>query len=69
MTANEALDNYMSALSPRERIAKARDLCELGNIRKWTLSDWRRGRTKIPLLWQRKISEIFGYDVFADADV
>lgn len=64
MTANEALDNYLSGLPQRVRLAKVRDIYALVGIRKWNLSDWRRGRVRIPLSSQRKISEIVGEDIF-----
>lgn len=68
MTANEALNNYLSSLSPRERIAKSRDIRELGNLESWNLSDWKTGRVKISPQWQRKISEIVGKNIFEDVD-
>lgn len=68
MTANEALDNYMSSLSPRERIAKSRDLRNLGNFSPWNLSDWRRGRVKISPQMQAKISGILGENIFVNVD-
>lgn len=69
MTPNEAFDYYMSSLSPRERIAKSRDLTEIGKLEKYTISDWRRGRAKIPIAWQHKISEIVGVNVFANVEI
>lgn len=68
MTANEALHNYLCSLPPRERIAKSRDIRELGRIEQYQLSNWRRGRAKINPQWQRKLSEIIGEDIFADVD-
>lgn len=68
MTANEAFLNYMSALPPRERIAKSRDLRKLGHLENYHLTNWRRGRARINVAWQRKISEIVGADVFKDVD-
>lgn len=64
MTPNEAFDNYMSSLVPRERIAKSRDLRRIGGLTPYNLCDWRTGRSRIPVAWQRKISEIVGEDVF-----
>lgn len=66
MSANEILDNYLSSLPPRERIAKSRDLRQIGGIESYTLSDWRRGRVKISAAWQSKISEIIGEDIFTN---
>lgn len=64
-TPNEVFDFYMSGLPPRVRIAKSRDLCALGGIKPYKISDWRRGRSKIPLAWQIKINSIVGEQVFA----
>lgn len=66
MSANEAFDNYMRSLSNKERIAKSRDLREICKISCYVISDWRRGRTKIDLAWQAKISEVLGKNIFAD---
>lgn len=68
MTANEALNDYLSSLSPRERIAKSRDIRTLCKIEAWNLSDWKTGRVKISPQWQRKISEIVGENIFVNVD-
>lgn len=65
MSPNETFDNYMSALPARERIAKSRDLRQLGGLSPSNLSDWRKGRCSISAAWQRKINEITGDNVFA----
>lgn len=64
MTANEALNNYLSSLSPRVRIAKSRDIRTLCDIKSWNLSDWKKGRVKISPQMQHKISEIVGENIF-----
>lgn len=58
----------MAGLSPRARIAKSRDLCKLGDVKPYQISNWRKGRCSIPLPWQRKINEITGDQVFAIAE-
>lgn len=68
MTANEALNDYLSSLSPMERIAKSRDIRILGNIESWNLSDWKTGRVKISPQWQRKISDIVGENIFVNVE-
>lgn len=69
MTANEAFDNYMSSLSSKERIAKSRDLRELGQISKSVITNWRRGRTPIDVAWRGKISEIIGKKIFENSQI
>lgn len=68
MTANEALDNYLRSLPPRERIAKSRDIREICNKSRFVLSDWRRGRTRIDLAWRDKISEALGKNIFINCE-
>lgn len=65
MTPNEIFNNYMSGLPPRARIAKSRDLRELGDLTPYQISNWRTGRVKIPDAWQRKINTITGDQVFS----
>lgn len=66
MTANEALDNYLSSLDPKERIAKSRDIRALCQISKFVLCFWRRGRTQIPWYLLDKITEAIGENIFDD---
>lgn len=66
MTANEALDKYLSSLSPTERIAKSRDIRTICRKSPSVLCYWRRGRTKIDLAWRDKISEAIGENIFAN---
>lgn len=66
MTANEALDNYLSSLGPKERIAKSRDIRALCKISKFVLCFWRRGRTQIPWYLLDKITEAIGENIFDD---
>ncbi len=68
MTANEALNQYMSGLTNRERIAKSRDIREMCGISTCVLSFWRIGRTPIKKIYQDKISEIIGRDIFAGTE-
>jgi len=68
MTANEALDNYLGALSPKERIAKSRDIREFCGISRCVLSDWRRGRTSIDLECQAKITEALDKNIFVNIE-
>lgn len=64
MTANEALDKYLSSLKPNERIAKSRDIRSLCRISRFVLCYWRRGRTKIPWAFRDKITEAIGENIF-----
>lgn len=64
MTANEALDNYLNSLNPKERIAKSRDIRALCRISRFILCDWRRGRTQIPWFLRDKITEAIGENIF-----
>lgn len=66
MTANIALDKYLSSLDPNERIAKSRDIRALCKISRYVLSDWRRGRSQIPWFFRDKIMEAVGENIFAD---
>lgn len=66
MTANKALDDYLRSLGSTERIAKSRDIREKLGVSKTVLSFWRHGRTKIHPVFQSKISEIVGQDIFAN---
>ena len=63
MTANEALDKYLSTLPRQERVAKSRDIREILGVSRFVLSDWRRGRTKIEPVYFDKIIEIVGVDL------
>ena len=64
MTANEALDQYLSSLSPKERNAKSRDIRAYCRISSSVLYDWRCGRTRIPWFLRDKITEALGLDIF-----
>lgn len=64
MTANEALDNYLKSLSPRERAAKSRDIRFFCQKTRFVLCDWRKGRSKIDIAWQAKITEAIGENIF-----
>ena len=64
MTANDALDKYLSSLKPNERSAKSRDIRALCQISRYVLSDWRRGRTPIPWVFRDKITEALGENIF-----
>ena len=66
MTANEALDSYMKSLEPKERVAKSRDIRAFCRISTSVLCDWRRGRTQISWIFQDKITEILGENIFKD---
>lgn len=64
MNANDALNNYFNSLQPKERVAKSRDIRSLCRISTCVLSDWRRGRTQIPWVFQSKITEALGKNIF-----
>ncbi len=64
MTANHALDKYLSTLESTERVAKSRDIRAFCQISRFVLSDWRRGRTQIPCLFRDKIKEVVGENIF-----
>ncbi len=66
MTANNALDKYLSSLEPNERAAKSRDIRALCQISRYVLSDWRRGRTQIPWFFRDKITEAVGENIFSN---
>lgn len=66
MTANNALDKYLSSLEPNERAAKSRDIRALCQISRYVLSDWRRGRTQIPWPFRDKITEAVGENIFSN---
>lgn len=66
MTTNQALDQYLSTLSRRDLIAKSRDIREKLGITRDVLSNWRRGKTKLRLVFLDKISEILGVDLSAN---
>lgn len=68
MTANEALDTYLSSLPTKVRIAKSRDIREVCRISLSVLSDWRRGRTPINIAWQSKITEAIDEDIFTNCE-
>lgn len=68
MTTNEALDKYLSSLDRRERTAKTRDIREELGISRSVLSEWRRGRTRLHIVFLDKIGEILGVDLSADVD-
>lgn len=68
MTTNEALDKYLCSLSPRELIAKSRDIRTELCISPDVLSNWRRGRTVLRPVYPDKISEILGVDLSANVD-
>jgi len=64
VTANEALDNYLNSLSPKERAAKSRDIRVLCRKSRSVLYDWRKGRSQIDIAWQDKITEAIGENIF-----
>ena len=66
MTANEALNNYLNSLNPKERAAKSRDIRSLCQKSRSVLSDWCKGRSQIDIAWQAKITEAIGENIFAD---
>lgn len=68
MTPNEALDSYLRSLSPRERIAKSRDIREVCQKTNAVLYDWRHGRSNIDIAWQAKITEAIGENIFINCD-
>lgn len=68
MTPNEAFDNYLNQFDLGVQHLKTRDLRVLLQKPYWTISDWRRGRVKIDIAWQAKISEVLGEDIFADCE-
>lgn len=66
MTANEALNVYLSSLSPTERMAKSRDIRILCEVSKEVLYNWRKGKTPIGRLQRREITKIIGSDIFKE---
>lgn len=64
MTANEALDQYMSSLDNKSRIAKSRDIRVLCQISASVLCFWRKGRTPIPWYMLDKITDAIGENIF-----
>lgn len=64
MTANLAIDQYLSSLDPVDRIAISRRIRRLCRISRFVLSDWRRGRTPIPWSLHDKIIEAIGKNIF-----
>lgn len=66
MTANEALNNYLNSLNPKERAAKSRDISSLCQKSRSVLYDWCKGRSQIDIAWQAKITEAIGENIFAD---
>ena len=66
MTANEALNNYLNSLNPKERAAKSRDIRSLCQKSRSVLYDWCKGRSQIDIAWQAKIPEAIGENIFAD---
>lgn len=66
MTANEALDNYLSSLEPKERAAKSRDIRSLCQKSRSVLYDWRKGRSHIEIVWRDKITEAIGENIFVN---
>ena len=66
MTTNQALDQYLSSLNRRELIAKSRDIREELGVSRAVLSNWRRGKTKLRVIFLDKISEILGVDLSAN---
>ena len=69
MTTNEALDNYLNSLDPKDRIAKSRDIRALCRISRFVLCFWRRGRTKIPWSLRDKITEAIGKNIFENSKI
>ncbi len=66
MTANEALDIYLSSLNSKERAAKSRDIRALCQKSRSVLYDWRKGRSQIEVVWRDKITEAIGENIFAN---
>lgn len=68
MTANEALNNYMVKLAPAVRIAKSRDIRQFCKVTRFVLSDWRTGRSKIPVECRVKITEALEEEIFVNVE-
>lgn len=68
MTTNQSLDRYLTSLPNRVRLAKSRDIRKVLKISRAKLSDWRRGRSQLPPIYLREISEIVGVDLMADVE-
>lgn len=66
MTANEALNNYLSSLPYLVSAQKAKEMQLKFSISEDVVSHWRRGRTKIPPFYRPEISKILGVDIFTD---
>lgn len=66
MTTNQRLDCYLNSLPSRVRIAKSRDIRNKLGISRAKLSDWRRGRSKLPPIYLREISKIVDVDLLGD---
>lgn len=66
MTANQALDTYLSGLPDEERIDLAAKLREHLDVSVFVFSNWRRSKTKIKLIYRREIAKFIGKDIFQD---
>lgn len=64
MTANQALDSYLSALPDEERIDLAAKLREYLSVSSFVFSNWRRSKTKIKPIYRREIANFIGKDIF-----
>jgi hypothetical protein len=65
MADNEAFDNYLKSLdsTTAQRLTiEIRRRC--GNLSRYTIYNWRSGRTVIRPLYKSKINEVIGTPIF-----
>ncbi len=66
MTANQALDTYLSQLQGEQRIELVKKLREELCVTEFVFSNWRRSKTRIKPIYKREIVKIIGQDIFED---
>lgn len=64
MTANQALDTYLSSLPKAERIDLTAKLREYLGVSVYVFCYWRRSRTPIKPIYRREIANFIGKDIF-----
>lgn len=64
MTANQALDGYLSSLPDEERIELVAQLREFLGVSIHVFCNWRRSRTPIKPVYRREITNFIGKDLF-----
>lgn len=69
MTANQALLNYLSSLTPAMRKIKVQDICDVCGVTPTVLFNWYRSRTPLKRAYLPAIEQAIGESIFEGVEV